>query len=137
MLEFYFNCQPHSIFMVWLFTTTVVQTVTLTFSFSLSLFLSLFLFSLSTANVSVLIGPPSDGSLYTAQALWEETAESIAVGTLHFSSLLKDESKSQLNSLLVERITSGVWNVSKINMVEINNVCDGGVALKQVLDALP
>jgi len=75
--------------------------------------------------------------LYTAQALWQETAEAIAVGTLHLSSLLKDESKSQLNSLLVERITSGVWNVSKINMVEINNVCDGGVALKKVLDALP
>jgi hypothetical protein len=50
---------------------------------------------------------------------------------------LKDESKSQLNLLLKDRITSGLWNVTRVGLVEINNVCDGGVALKKVLDGLP
>jgi hypothetical protein len=81
-------------------------------------------------------GPPRDGRLYSAQALWQESVGDITVGTLHGSSLLKDESKSQLNSLLIDRITTNKWNASKINMVEINNVCDGGVALKKVLDNL-
>ena len=87
-------------------------------------------------NVS-LAGPPSDGKLYTAQALWQETTDTVIVGELHGSTLLEDESRSQLNALLAERITSGVWNVSRANMVEINNVCDGGLGLKRVLDALP
>ena len=79
---------------------------------------------------------PLDGQMWTAQALWQEDAQSVTVGTLHDSSLLKDESKSGLNGLLKDRILSGTWNVSKINMVEINNVCDGGVELKKVLDGI-
>ena len=84
-----------------------------------------------------LAGPPSDGRLYTAQALWQEDTESVIIGGLSGSSLLKDESKSGLNALLAERIAKGGWNVSRIGMVEINNVCDGGLGLKKVLDLLP
>lgn len=83
------------------------------------------------------VGPPKDGYLYSHQALWQENAADVTVGTLHGSSLLEDESKSKLNSLLAARITSGEWNVSKANMIEINNVCDGGIALKNILDHLP
>ena len=87
-------------------------------------------------NVST-VGPPLDGSFYTTQTLWQESASDVTIGELHGSDLLKDESKSQLNLLLKDRITSGLWNVTRVGLVEINNVCDGGVALKRVLDGLP
>ena len=80
-------------------------------------------------------GPTEDG-LWTAQALWEETDASVVVGLLHGSSLLKDETKSTLNTLVKRRIVSGLWNISKLNMIELNNVCDGGLALKEILDAI-
>lgn len=38
-----------------------------------------YLDSVSTA------GPPADGSLYTAQCLWEETTDSIIIGETHGS----------------------------------------------------
>ena len=52
-------------------------------------------------------GPTEDG-LWTAQALWEETDASVVVGLLHGSSLLKDETKSTLNTLVKRRIVSGL-----------------------------
>jgi hypothetical protein len=54
----------------------------------------------------------------TVQALWEESTDSVVVGELHGSTLLDDERRSGLNGLLAERVTSGVWDVSRINMVE-------------------
>jgi len=69
------------------------------------------------------------------QALWEESTDSVVVGELHGSTLLDDERRSGLNGLLAERVTSGVWDVSRINMVEVNNVCDGGNALLSALRA--
>ena len=80
------------------------------------------------ANVTEL-GPDPARRMGTVQALWEEDAASVAIGTLHGSSLLKDEVKSQLNSILTQRIKSGEWNVSQVGIIEINNVCDGGVEL--------
>ena len=74
-------------------------------------------------------GPPSNRSLSTVQALWEEDAASVAIGTLHLSSLLEDESRSQLNNILAQRIKSGQWNVSQVGIIEINNICDGGLEL--------
>ena len=75
------------------------------------------------------MGPDSNRSFGTVQALWEEDAASVAIGTLHGSSLMKDETKSNLNHLLTQRIKSGLWNVSQVGMIEINNVCDGGAEL--------
>ena len=74
-------------------------------------------------------GPSPAHRLDTVQCLWEESPASIAIGTLHLSSLLKDESKSQLNALLTQRIRGGAWNVSGVGIIEVNNVCDGGVQL--------
>ena len=74
-------------------------------------------------------GPSPSHQLATVQCLWEESPASIAIGTLHGSSLLKDESKSQLNALLTQRIHNGVWNVSSVGIIEVNNICDGGAAL--------
>jgi len=83
-------------------------------------------------GVSV-IGPPASGELYSHQALWQENGASIAIGVLHLSSLLEDERRSQLNLQLVSRIVSGAWNVSRANLVEVNNVCDGGPMLLRAL----
>lgn len=81
-------------------------------------------------------GPPDDGSLYSVQILWQESASSVAIGEAHLSSLLEDESRSQLNQLTASRIRSGEIDASKLNLVEINNVCDGGsdilAALREV-----
>jgi hypothetical protein len=77
---------------------------------------------------------PTEGNpLYSLQALWEETDSSIAIGEAHLSSLLDDEKRSQLNSLLTQRIKSGEIDSSKLNLVEINNVCDGGNELISAL----
>lgn len=52
-------------------------------------------------------------------------------------SLLLDESRSTLNALLKSRIEAKAWDVSRIGLVEVNNVCDGGIALLQTLRAIP
>ena len=80
-------------------------------------------------------GPPADGSLYSVQCIWQETTNSVIVGELHGSTLLDDEKSSQLNALLASRIKSGQFNISRINLVEVNNVCDGGPALLAALRA--
>lgn len=85
----------------------------------------------------VSAGPPSDGSLYTVQCIWQESAASVAVGELHGSTLLGDESRSGLNSMVRSMVADGsIGNVSKINFLEVNNVCDGGSQLLMQLRAI-
>ena len=84
------------------------------------------------ANVSTA-GPPQNGELYTAQALWQETDASVVLGELAGSSLLGDESRAQLNAQLAARIAGGQWDASRLNFVEVNNVCDGGPGLLAAL----
>ena len=83
-------------------------------------------------------GAPSDGQLYTVQALWQESAASVTVGELHGSNLLEDESRSALNSMVASMIQNATElpDVSQLNMVEVNNVCDGGAHLLSVLRAI-
>jgi len=81
-------------------------------------------------------GPPTDGQLYTHQAIWQETTSSVVVGVEHASSLLHDESRSGLNWLLTDRLSSGTWQSPRLGMLEVNNVCDGGLQLLKVLRAL-
>ena len=78
-------------------------------------------------------GPPADGQPYTVQCLWEETTNSVVVGELHGSTLLDDESRSGLNALVTARIRSGQIDTSRLNLVEVNNVCDGGLELLAAL----
>ena len=80
------------------------------------------------ANVTANAALPSK-NLSTVQCLWQENAASVVIGTLHGSSLLQDESRSQLNAILRQRIENRVWNVTQIGIIEINNVCDGGPEL--------
>ena len=62
-----------------------------------------------------------------SQALWQETADSVVIGTLRNSSLLMDEQRSALNQLLAQEVRAGRW--AHLNLLEVNNVCDGGAEL--------
>ena len=48
----------------------------------------------------------SDAHFSQAQAVWQESAESVVIGTLRNSSLVMDERNSGLNALLVEQVTT-------------------------------
>ena len=72
-------------------------------------------------------------ALFTVQALWQETVDSVIVSSLHGSSLILDESKSQINHILAEKIINKEFDVTNVNAVEINNVCDGGIELLNAL----
>ena len=84
---------------------------------------------------SVVESGPQYERLYSVQVRWEETATSIAIGEAHLSSLLDTEKRSQLNSLLTQKIKSGEIDSSRLNLVEVNNVCDGGNELQNALYA--
>ncbi|CAJ1329344.1 unnamed protein product [Effrenium voratum] len=58
--------------------------------------------------VNVSSTDPKD-SFVELQALWQETPKSVAIGVAHFSSLIKDEEKSGLNAMMVEKIKEGVF----------------------------
>eukprot|EP00658_Telonema_sp_P-2_P072759 TRINITY_DN6184_c0_g1_i1.p2 TRINITY_DN6184_c0_g1~~TRINITY_DN6184_c0_g1_i1.p2 ORF type:complete len:256 (-),score=65.46 TRINITY_DN6184_c0_g1_i1:357-1124(-) len=87
-------------------------------------------------NKTVLAGPPSDGQLYTVQCLWQESASSVTVGELHGSTLLDDESRSELNNMVNDMITKREIDPTRLNMVEVNNICDGGADLLATLRKL-
>jgi hypothetical protein len=70
--------------------------------------------------------------LYQGQALWQESTASVVIGELHLSSLMEDEAKSGLNSIVAGHVREGRW--ANVNLVEVNNVCDGGNDLKNALD---
>ena len=72
-------------------------------------------------------------TLFTVQAIWQETVGSVIVSGQHDSSLLLDESKSQINHILAEKIMNKEFDVTNVNAVEINNVCDGGIELLNAL----
>lgn len=69
-----------------------------------------------------------------SQALWQESTESVVIGTLRNSSLLTDERRSALNALLATSVRAHRW--AHMGLLEVNNVCDGGpdlwAALKEV-----
>ena len=58
----------------------------------------------------------------------------MVIGTVHGSSLLLDESRSQLNKLVTSKVKSNAWKY--VSFVEINNVCDGGPELWEALKEL-
>lgn len=80
-------------------------------------------------------GPPAAGGLWQMQALWQETKDSVEIGVLEVSSLLLDESKSGLNAQVTRAVAAGRWK--DINLLEVNNVCDGGPELLAALRARP
>jgi hypothetical protein len=75
--------------------------------------------------------PPSNGHLWMIQTHWQSDAASVTLGTLHQSSLLLDEERSQLNMWTAEQIEEGGFK--HMNMVEVDNVCDAGPRILQAL----
>jgi len=65
------------------------------------------------------------------QALWQESTESVVIGTLRNSSLLTDEANSKLNQQLAAAVRQGRW--ATVSLLEVNNVCDGGTDLLAAL----
>jgi hypothetical protein len=84
-------------------------------------------YSLSTSATPA----PSNGHLWMIQNHWQSDAASVTLGTLHRSSLLIDEEKSEINLWTAQQIEQGAFKY--MNMVEVDNVCDNG---PRILEAL-
>lgn len=76
-------------------------------------------------------GAPSGGLGFQMQALWQESAASVVIGTLRGSSLVRDENESELNFKLAAAVRAGRWPV--VNYLEINDACNGGADLRAAL----
>ena len=61
---------------------------------------------------------------------------SVAVGELHGSTLLDDESRSGLNMMVTDLISKKEIDTSRLNMIEVNNVCNNGLELLAALRAI-
>jgi len=77
--------------------------------------------------------PPyaEDGQLWMAQAHWQYDPTSISQGEVYHSCIIADESASGVNKKLAEKIRQGAFK--HINLLEVDNVCDGGTELLQAL----
>lgn len=74
-----------------------------------------------------------NASFFTqAQAIWQESKASVAIGALRNSSLLLDEQRSEINALLVREVAAGRWR-GLVNLFEVNDVCDHGRELAAAL----
>ena len=74
---------------------------------------------------------PVAGHFFQRQALWQESPESVVDGGLRNSSLVLDESRSGLNGAVAGALREGRWE--EVGLLEVNNVCDGGVKLLEEL----
>ena len=79
------------------------------------------------------LGPREDRFMQ-AQALWQESVDSVLIGTLRNSSLLSDEARSELNHNVADAILHSRW--ASVSLLEVNNVCDGGPALFEALQRM-
>eukprot|EP01048_Picozoa_sp_COSAG05_P013464 COSAG05_NODE_1437_length_4887_cov_5.343150_2_plen_346_part_00 len=76
--------------------------------------------------------PASDGRFQQWQAIWQESTDSVIIGTIKNSSLVLDEQHSQLNrGILTPQVKAGRWK--NVGLLEVNNVCDGGIELAAAL----
>ena len=79
-------------------------------------------------SLDAFIGSAKSDVFVQAQALWQESAASVAAGASRNSSLLRDERESGLNAALASLVRAGRWR-GRLNLLEVNNVCDGGSQL--------
>lgn len=68
--------------------------------------------------------PVNDGILWGFGVNWQSSAESDIFGTLHNSSLVLDEERSNLNAWTANAITDG--KLQYLNIVSVDNVCHDG-----------
>ena len=77
------------------------------------------------------VAPSPSGQLAMLQAHWQEGVEDIATGVLTGKSLLLDESDCKQNARVLQELKNGRF--PHVNLLELNNVCDGGDELRQWL----
>eukprot|EP00754_Rhynchopus_humris_P038136 Rhum_TRINITY_DN20808_c0_g1::Rhum_TRINITY_DN20808_c0_g1_i1::g.172225::m.172225 len=82
-------------------------------------------------NVTTAMPFSSFSGFSQAQALWQETAATVTEGVLHGSSLLKDETRSQVNSWVADNLVKGYY--PNLSLLEVNDVCNGGPRLQGLL----
>ena len=75
---------------------------------------------------------PPDGFLYEIMGAWAENVESVVLGFLRASSLIEDEKRSSLNKNIVKFVVGHNFKFLP-SMIGINNVCNGGRTLLDVL----
>ena len=61
-------------------------------------------------NTTAASAPPATGGLWMMQGIWQESAETVAIGEVHGSTLLEDESRSQLNAIITANVAKGVYS---------------------------
>lgn len=71
--------------------------------------------------------PFKNGFLWGFGAHWESNEESDMLGTLHSSSLILDEERSNINAWAAEQLRSGYWKY--INQIYVDNICHNGADL--------
>jgi hypothetical protein len=79
------------------------------------------------------VGVRSSPNLWMTQVHWQSTALSVSLGTLHNSSLLMDESRAGVNLWVQQSVSKGDFKY--LNLVELDNVCDNGLAVLAVLQS--
>lgn len=72
-------------------------------------------------------------NLWLLQAHWQSNTVSVPLGDLHRSSVLKDESKAGVNAWLAEQLKNRALPYETLSFVELDNVCDGGLAVLEAL----
>lgn len=77
----------------------------------------------------------SASHLWMTQAHWQSSEVSVPMGLLHNSSVLLDESRSNTNQRLAAALLANQLG-PYINMVEVDNVCDGGLDIYKALSSL-
>jgi len=75
-------------------------------------------------------GHPADGSLWGVQCLWQQSGTAFAALK---RGPVKQEEFSGLNKLVTKKIKDGEIDSSKLNIVGVDNVCDGGLGLAAAL----
>jgi len=75
--------------------------------------------------------PAEGGKFWGYGANWQSSAESVVFGTLHNSSLILDEVRSDLNAWTASLIQSG--QLQYIGMLGVDNVCHNGLSIYEAL----
>ncbi len=75
--------------------------------------------------------PRTSGRLALLQAHWQYSVASVVLGTLAQSSVVLDQRRSRLNREVAARVRRGMY--ADANVVEVDDVCEGGLELLQAL----
>lgn len=73
----------------------------------------------------------SSPNMWMTQAHWQSSAASISLGTLHRSSIVKDEKLSGVNVAMEKQILAG--QMKYLNFLELDNVCDNGLEVYKAI----